>query len=78
MRSLLLATAVATAAAQGVQLILRDCAASGGTYSRWSLNASDSTIYLNGQLQGKIWCIDIENYSTEDNATVWTYQCTGE
>ncbi len=55
--------------------MLYTCTPSSSTYQTWTINQSTSypTIYQNRA--GTNFCVDIEDFATGENATVWTYQC---
>jgi hypothetical protein len=55
--------------------MLFTCTPKSAEFQTWTVNNSVSfpTIYQNRD--GTVYCVDIENFDTGDNATVWTWPC---
>lgn len=68
-------TAIHTIHAQGPQLILAPCSPTYANNQEWYYNTTDTRLYLKHKVGNQFRCMDIDSYSTQDNATVSIYMC---
>ncbi len=59
--------------AQGPQLILAPCSPDYSRNQLWFFNSTDTRLYLKHKVGNQLRCMDIDDYSTQDNATVSIY-----
>lgn len=59
----------------GPQIYLNSCQSAASALQQWALTPNKTKLYLPSTLSGNVSCLDIEGFSTQPGAVVYTFPC---